>query len=175
MIHAASGSFPSLSSPSFFCPLRLAVCTFCFVPGPVSHALDILLFNLPDTYHKIAIKNLVFLKKRGGGKECISQNASGCASTKYPAQNCRGPIQSGIWESGLTEASSSWAPMNTTVMGTKFGSHYFLLRVTFCSHSIGQIQSCGHSSPQSVEQGHQILSWAEKTQKYVGHRYCLLH
>lgn len=68
MIHAASGSFPSLSSPSFFCPLRLAVCTFCFVPGPVSHALDILLFNLPDTYHKIAIKNLVFLKKRGGGR-----------------------------------------------------------------------------------------------------------
>lgn len=42
------------------------------MPGPVSHALDILLFNLPDTYHKIAIKNLVFLKKKGGGERSVS-------------------------------------------------------------------------------------------------------
>lgn len=113
MIRAASGSFPSLSSPSFFCPLRLAVCTFCFVPGPVSHALDILLFNLPDTYHKIAIKNLVFLKKRGGEgvyqPECIR-----LCFYQIPCTELQGSHS--VWHLGI------WADRSIIFMGSH--EHY---------------------------------------------------
>lgn len=154
----------------FLLSSALSYVHFCYVPGPVSRTL-IFSSNLPNTYHKMALNNLVFLKrKRMYQPECIWS-----CPYRMPCMELQGSCS--FWHLGV------WADRSIIFMcsheysgnGNKIWLSSLpprddiLLRFHWSCPVLWSQQSSKCWSE------HETLSSAEKTQKYVGRQYDLLH